>query len=433
MAYIPGQNSATDANNAIKDDLLRHDTLTGVTTSAVLDRSGINAAQGAYNDARNLANSANFAISASRGDAARLTNVGLEAQGLSHEVGKSYQEARDTAAMASGDISNVRLAASNVLGQAGELRPYAETLSRYGDTIWDDAGKVVGGGLNSISVANSLLGLDPNAGGLAGEWGRLYRMLSGDNQVSMAAHDVQSSFQNAGGQALRDASRRGVSSGSGAMGALRQQFSRAMAVALAAAKTQARKSAIGEQSNMLGTITDKANSLLQGGANVYNAGLVGQKAAADAKQSAAGIEKTIADIYNTGGSLYGDAAKLQIAQADTFRQIQSSEDSARIGYLNVATDAFGKSGSIQASAASAYSGIINALANAAGGVVSATNAYNSSKASMRNAEVGAVASMNNARTQAEGEFLSTLAKRNDYGSRTFGFEGYFWTPGSMAN
>lgn len=413
--YEYTQTPTTDNNNALANDMLRHDTLSGVGVSKTLDRGGIDAAKGAYSDTRSLASGATSSISGSIGDAARLTNVGLEAQGLSREVGKTYQEARDTAAMASGDIASVRTAASNVLGQAGELRPYAKTLSQYGDTIWDDAGKVVGSGLNSISLANSLFGLNPNAGGLAGEYGRLYRMLSGDNQVSMAAHDVQSSFQNAGSQALRDASRRGVSSGSGAMGALRQQFDRAMAVALAAAKTQARKSAIGEQASMLGTITDKANSLLQGGANVYNAGLAGQKAAADAKQTAAGIEKTIADIYNTGGSLYGDAAKLQMSQADTFRQIQSSEDSARIGYLNVATDAFGKSGSIQASAASAYSGIMNALANAAGGVVSATNAYNSAQASMRNAEVNAVASMNNARTQAEGDVWKTLAQRNDYG------------------
>ena len=397
-----------DANNKALNNLFQ-----GVNMST----SGMNNAKSNYGTVTSIANSAQNAISDAKSAASKamsgassLSNVGAQAQGLAKGVDANYDEALAATRAAASDIAGIRGAASSLIGQASELKPYATTLSGYGDSIWDSAGKTVASGLGAMDLASALMRLDGSGGGLAGEYARLYGMLSGDNQVSMAAADVQSSYQNAGDQAMRDLARRGVSPGSGASQSLRQMYARSLATALAAAKTRARKAAISDQASMLGDITTKASTLLGTGASTYSAGLSGQNAAVAAKQSAASVEKSIADIYQAGGSLYGSAASAQISQADEFRQIQSSIAAAKNAYLSTATSAYGASasaaasaGSILSNAASAYSGIMNALTNASGNVVSATNAYNSAKASVKNAQVN-----------ASGDYLSTLAKRNDY-------------------
>ena len=394
--------------------------LNNLASGVNLSSAGINDAKSNYSKVRGLASSAESAINNARSaansalsSANSLSNVGAEALGFVKGVDANYDEALAATRAAAADIAGIRGAASSVIGQASELRPYATTLSGYGDSIWDSAGKTVASGLGAMDLASALMRLDGSGGGLAGEYARLYGMLSGDNQVSMAAADVQSSYQNAGDQAMRDLARRGVSPGSGASQSLRQMYARSLATALAAAKTRARKAAISDQASMLGDITAKANALLGTGASTYSAGLSGQNAAVAAKESAASVEKSIADIYQAGGSLYGTAASAQISQADEFRQIQSSIAAAKNAYLSTATSAYGASasaassaGSILANAASAYSGIMNALTNASGNVVSAVNAYNSSKASVKSAQAN-----------ASGEYLSTLAKRNDYNVR----------------
>ena len=74
---------------------------------------------------------------------------------------------------------------------------------------------------------------DPNS--LAGQYIASLRNIDPNRYVSMAASDVQSSYQNVIGQIMRDLGRRGVDASSGRAMSLQQRLNDAMAAAQDAA------------------------------------------------------------------------------------------------------------------------------------------------------------------------------------------------------
>ena len=207
----------------------------------------------------------------------------------------------DAARQAAGGIGS---AITNINNAASGLAPYADLIRGNGDAL--------------SQLAASLMAGDAGAGGLAGDYlgairdaGDAALALSPERYVSRAASDVQASFGNAAGQLERELARRGVSAGSGAMSALRQQLQSAFATAVASAKTNAW--AQGE--------TEKLDALTKR-ANLYQGAL---STAMEASGKSTETLAQAAGIVERQGSLFGTAGSLASAQTSAFADIGGVE------------------------------------------------------------------------------------------------------------
>lgn len=245
--------------------------------------------------------------------------------------------ARQSAAGIDETLASLRALAEDVRAESGALAPYAQALGGYGNTLWNESQGVLGVGNGLLGMGNDLFNFQDGLSGLGGEYLKLYRALGGDSQVSMAASDVQKSFQNAAEQAERDLARRGVNVGSGASQALRQQFARAMATALAAAKTRARKASIGDQAGMLDKITSAANTMIGLGNQTLQTGNNTAESAIGAQQAAASVQNNIISQLAAAGQLYASEGQLRSSQANTYLGVSSANNQ----YLSILRSAYG--------------------------------------------------------------------------------------------
>lgn len=230
---------------------------------------------------------------------------------------------RDDAASMRGQAQLVNTQAGRVNRDADalaalvpKLDPYASKLSGYGDQLSSLGMSLSEQAKDVFGQGGALVNLDPTKGGLSAEYIKQYGYLSPDRYVSRATSDVQSSFENAEQQMGRQNARRGVSAGSGAGMALRQQLDRALAVARAAAKTNARQQGIDEQTKMLTTMTNAANTL-------YNMGKDAQGSAAETLSAAGGLQKDAAAVVAQQGNLLGDAGQLRATAGNLFANAAS--------------------------------------------------------------------------------------------------------------
>lgn len=261
-------------------------------------------------------------------------------------------------------ISNMNAQAGNVIGQGNavnqtaqevkdtyaKLGPIAALLGGYGKDLWNQ-GSALAVIANSIfGQGNSILNMDPNAGGIAGEYMKMFSYLSPERYVSQAASDVQAAYQNQLGQAERDLSRRGVSSTSGAFGALRRQAMQLAAVASVAAKQRARQIGIDEQKSWLGNITNAANTLF-GVANTTQQNALGsQTAAVTAQGQAADAIAAQGQGYAQAGSLQQSAGQLFASAASIYGDVGQLQNQ----YLSLINQAYGKLSDAQFSKSNAY-------------------------------------------------------------------------------
>ena len=318
------------------------------------------------------------AAAAQYGNAVATAQSGLnKILSLGGQTQTDLESGRNAAADVSDSIDKVNASAGEVKAAANAMAPYASTLSGYGDDLWKYAQSVLGTGTDILNAGNGLLNLDPTSSGVGGEYVKLYNALSGDNQVSMAASDIQSSYQNAGDQARRNLARRGVSSSSGAAQTLERQYAQALATALAAAKTRARKSAISDQAEMLGNITNAANSIIGSGNTTLNTGDKLAESAISAKGKAADVQGDIASQLASAGQLYASAGSLRVGQANAYTNVAGTNNS----YLNALNTAY-------SNVTNATQGYANFLGDIAGGFYSFAlqESANSASASATNSE-----------------------------------------------
>ena len=274
-------------------------------------------------------------------------------------------------------IGNMNAQAQNVVGQGNavnqtaqqvkdtyaQLGPIAALLGGYGKDLWNQ-GSALAVIANSIfGQGNSLLNMDPKAGGLAGEYMKMFSYLSPERYVSQAESDVQAAYQNQLGQAERDLSRRGVSATSGAFGALRRQMTSLAATASAAAKTKARQMGIDEQKGWLGNITNAANTLFGVANTTQQNALESQKAAVDAQSGSASAIDAQGKGYASVGSLQAGAGDL-FAKAAT---IYGDAGTLQTNYLKLVNDAYGNLASANFSKADAYRQAVSTEVSAVNG------------------------------------------------------------------
>lgn len=260
---------------------------------------------------------------------------------------ESAKSARDLSAAhiksADADLDTARGAAANITNAVDNVNATAQSLGGYSDILRNM-------GLDTAGIAAAILNKDTTAGGLAAEYltalgqaGDAALKITPDRYVSQAAADVQSSFDNAKGQAERSLSRQGVSASSGAYGALQKQLATSLATALAAAKTKARQTGLSDQ---LSALTSRASMMK----DALTTGAALQQQGASNIESAAGIVQKQADLFATAGSL-------SQSQASTFANIGNVEVS--LGNLEATNeklvqDAIGNVASMQAQMAKYY-------------------------------------------------------------------------------
>ena len=224
-----------------------------------------------------------------------------------------------------------------------KLDPYAQKLGGYGDQLAALGSYLTEQANDVFGQGGALVNLDPTKGGLSKEFIDMYGYLSPERYVSRAASDVQAAFNNAAGQMERQLARRGVSAGSGASAALRQQLSRDLAVALASGKTNARQQGINEQKGFLGDMTKAAETL-------YNMGNQTQSQATAALGAAGDAQKGAAGVVQAQGGLIGDAGRLRAEAGQLFANAASVFGSAA-GVVGSAANVVGNAASVEGNAA----------------------------------------------------------------------------------
>lgn len=195
-------------------------------------------------------------------------------------------EARAAAERANARVQNAGTDLNGMRQTASGLGNYANLISGQGDLL--------------ANLSQALLGGRADIGGLAGDYlgtidqyAELAGLINPERYAAQAAADVQNSFDNVRGQQQREESRRGVSAGSGASAALRQQYERALATALAAVKTRARQSGVSDQMQVLASLASLRQSAMQTAQGANEAAQQAYTGAANVAQSETGL---IADI-----------------------------------------------------------------------------------------------------------------------------------------
>lgn len=221
-----------------------------------------------------------------------------------------------------GEAANKVDAMGSIVGrQANKLNPYIDQLTNIGNGL--------------LGQANDLSSMNPNAGGIIGEYVNNLKSYDPNRLVSLAASDVQNSYANAEGQLDRQLARQGLDSGSARSTVMKQQFAQSLAAALAGAKTRARMQGVTEQTNALrGALADTMS--LNAEAQKATA------AAASIEKDKAGVLISSADLFAKAGTLRGEQANLILNAADAFIKqgtAQSNLTTSQVNAYNAAVQA----------------------------------------------------------------------------------------------
>jgi hypothetical protein len=226
-------------------------------------------------------------------------------------------------ASADSDLATARRSAAGITDAITRVNNTAENLSPYADILRNL-------GVKTSGIGSSILAGDTSGGGLAAQFlnaigmaGDAALQINPDRYVSMAAGDVQSSFDNAKGQFQRALSRQGIDAASGAgSSALQKQFTQSLATALAAMKTRARQAGL----------TDQVNALTQRAGLFKDALTTG---AALEQQGAENVAKA-AGIVQAQGDMFAAAGSLGATQANAFANIGGVE--VNLGQLELSNN-----------------------------------------------------------------------------------------------
>lgn len=226
---------------------------------------------------------------------------------------------RDQARLVNTEAGKVGLEADALKALIPQLDPYKTKLTDYGDDLAALAAASQSRADDVFGQAGALMRLDPNAGGLAGEYMAHYDLLSPERYVSRYASDAQTAIDNTRGQTERYLARRGVNIGSGAnaglMGTLQRIKEAAM---LSAAKSLGYDKGVTERGAFLDKLTGAAKTFFDMGTTAENQTLDATKAAGDMAKGAAGIVSAQGDMTKNVGAMRATVAELFAKGADIF-------------------------------------------------------------------------------------------------------------------
>lgn len=267
----------------------------------------------AYTDAAE--NALNQMVDAARNVA---NSTGKNNSELTANVNGSITNMQSQADKMNATAEEIGKSAASVSDWAGKVGLTADSLTPYAQAMKDYASSVYGQGQSLVDQGNALLGTWSNFAPLVGKYTDALKSLSPDNQVSLAAHDVQNSYQNTQSQNARALSRMGVDPSSGAYQAQKAQWDQALATALAGAKTRARNTGLQEQITALASGLGVGSNLAQAGATIGTQGTSAMTQAGSLLGNAADIIKGQGSLYGTAGTLEGTAGNLKSSQASVY-------------------------------------------------------------------------------------------------------------------
>lgn len=249
------------------------------------------------------------------------------------------------------DVTDIR----NISGQVGatadqletmqgNLAPDAQALRDIGGTLKGQGEALFGESRPFMDQAAGMINLDTGAGGIAGEFAQLYKMLSPDALVSFASTATTRAAQNNREQLERNMSRMGVSVGSTA-------FTKAMASAkkyedalVSSVKTKTHIAGLEKMSAALAQGVEMAAKVAGIGTQYATAGIQAEQAATGAYTGAADVEAKRAGIVSQAG-------ELRVKSGDLLSKAASVETAG----INALVQAGGNLSNAQTRAAEYYS------------------------------------------------------------------------------
>jgi hypothetical protein len=245
--------------------------------------------------------------------------------------------------------------AGGVMRTAGEIGETADIFAQYADTMARDAAFARANALPWLDAGNALLDMDPNAGGMAGEFASLYRQMSPDAMAAGAATSTRKAADVAQKDMLMSLARRGISAGSGAVAAALGKLKEREEASVAAMMTAARKTGLSMQADALKSGFAMALEASGMGRTFSDEAINATVAAADAQGRATAalaargsLEAQAANIVATQGNMYATAGNLAMG-------IASNVSNAATGRASALTAAANTQVNAQAVAADYYS------------------------------------------------------------------------------
>ena len=245
--------------------------------------------------------------------------------------------------------------ADNVMQTAGEVGETADIFKQFAASMEQDAVFARANALPWLDTGNALLSMDPNAGGMAGEFARLYNQMSPDAMAASAATSARKAADVAQKDLLMSLARRGVSAGSGAVAAALEKSKEREEASVAAMMTAAHKTGLSLQADALKSGFDMALQASGMGKAFSDEAINATMAASDAQGKATAalaskgsLEAQAANIIATQGNMYGAAGNLAMG-------IAANVNDAAIGRAGARTAAANTQVNAQAVAADYYS------------------------------------------------------------------------------
>jgi hypothetical protein len=302
----------------------------------------------------------NLAGAAAGAEANRLVQAGESAVGAASQaatqnlntvtgmVGQSAAQvnaaltgARTNAAAINQVAGSLTGAAADVNKTATEVGKTADIFAQYAEAMERDAVYARANALPWLDTGAAMMNLDENAGGMAGEWSKLYKQMSPDALAASAATSTRKAAAVAEGDLLRSMARRGISAGSGAVAAALGKVKEKEEASVGAMMTAARKMGLSMQADALKSgfamalqATGMGETFLDDALQATTAASAAQGQAAGALVSKGSLQSQAASILATQGNMFATSGNLALGIAGAINQSSASA----ISGLNTATN-----------------------------------------------------------------------------------------------
>ena len=282
---------------------------------------------------------------------ASMTGAGsAAASGATSAAAAAANKAAKAADATAGKIGET---VSTMQGIAGGLLPQADKISGDASTVRGIAGGNLAYSADWLRQAEGLRNMDENAGGISGEFAKLYKQLDPSLQMSLAASDARKESQAQMDSAVRSLQRAGVSPTAAALATIREQAAASTAGLVAVVKTKARQSGITMQMEALDKGVSLAIAQAGIGKQFTDSATAGYKSAAQLEQLSGSLKTGAASIYGSSASLLADAQNL--VQAAAAGKIQASN--VQVSAAQAAIQAFATAAEYYSVQASSFRGL----------------------------------------------------------------------------
>lgn len=244
--------------------------------------------------------------------------------------------AADTMAEAKAAAAKMGNISNTMQGIAGGLLPNAYNVEADANKVRGIADQNLQNSQPWLQQSQALLGMDDKAGGMSGEFAKLYKQLDPALMMSLAAADARKETQAQTDSAVRSLQRAGVSPTAGALASIREKAANQTAALVASVKTKARQSGITMQMDALSKGIEMAIAQSGVGQKFVNDATSGIVNAAQMENMAGSLKADAANIYGSSANLLSDAQKLIQAAANG----QISASSVQVGSANAVVNAF---------------------------------------------------------------------------------------------